>query len=156
MDTSACPKTRTNFSDQSLNSSNSASHYSMMPWSMVRSELILLSTSTRWLRRIQTHKPINFAVRSSKLIRQANFPRSSSRSIVRHASVGPCLDASQVNVILWPGLLEQFRKEALGAALLAVYGVWQAEGKVRHLIASKLVDRTELLGALPTTAREFR
>jgi error-prone DNA polymerase len=51
--------------------------------------------------------------------------------------------------------LEKFRKEALGAALLAVYGVWQAEGKVRHLIASKLVDRTELLGALPTTAREF-
>ncbi|WP_258181015.1 hypothetical protein, partial [Burkholderia multivorans] len=53
------------------------------------------------------------------------------------------------------GLLEKFRKEALGAALLAVYGVWQAEGKVRHLIASKLVDRSELLGSLPTTAREF-
>ncbi|PZR46003.1 MAG: hypothetical protein DI523_18805 [Paraburkholderia fungorum] len=33
--------------------------------------------------------------------------------------------------------------------------VWQAEGKARHLIASTLVDRTELLGALPTTAREF-
>ncbi|KWK68831.1 error-prone DNA polymerase [Burkholderia ubonensis] len=64
-------------------------------------------------------------------------------------------ETGQVNVILWPGLLEKFRKEALGAALLAVYGVWQAEGKVRHLIASKLVDRTELLGALPTTAREF-
>ncbi|KVG69435.1 hypothetical protein WJ41_34220 [Burkholderia ubonensis] len=26
---------------------------------------------------------------------------------------------------------------------------------VRHLIASKLVDRAELLGALPTTSREF-
>ncbi|ABO60024.1 error-prone DNA polymerase (plasmid) [Burkholderia vietnamiensis] len=64
-------------------------------------------------------------------------------------------ETGQVNVILWPGLLEKFRKEALGAALLAVYGVWQAEGKVRHLIASKLVDRTELLGALPTTSREF-
>ncbi|MFA8329351.1 error-prone DNA polymerase [Burkholderia ubonensis] len=64
-------------------------------------------------------------------------------------------ETGQVNVILWPSLLEKFRKEALGAALLAVYGVWQAEGKVRHLIASKLVDRTELLGALPTTAREF-
>ncbi len=64
-------------------------------------------------------------------------------------------ETGQVNVILWPGLLEKFRKEALGAALLAVYGVWQAEGKVCHLIASKLVDRTELLGTLPTTAREF-
>nr|WP_230956387.1 hypothetical protein [Burkholderia pseudomultivorans] len=55
-------------------------------------------------------------------------------------------EIGQADVILWPGLLEKFRKEALGAALLAVYGVWQAEGKVRHLIASKLVDRSELLG----------
>ncbi|AIO71079.1 Error-prone DNA polymerase [Burkholderia multivorans] len=44
-------------------------------------------------------------------------------------------ETGQVNVILCPGLLEKFRKEALGAALLAVYGLWQAEGKVRHLIA---------------------
>ncbi|KML57017.1 DNA polymerase [Burkholderia cepacia] len=64
-------------------------------------------------------------------------------------------ETGQVNVILWVALVEQFRKEALGAALLAVYGVWQTDGKVRHLIARKLVDRTELLGALPTTAREF-
>ncbi len=47
-------------------------------------------------------------------------------------------ETGQVNVILSPGLLEKFPKEALGAALLAVYGVWQAEGKVRHLIASTL------------------
>ncbi len=33
-------------------------------------------------------------------------------------------ETSQVNVILWHGLLEKFRKEAQGAALLAVYGVW--------------------------------
>ncbi|WP_175004212.1 hypothetical protein [Burkholderia lata] len=39
--------------------------------------------------------------------------------------------------------------------LLAVYGVWQTDGKMRHLIAHKLVDRTDLLGALPTSAREF-
>ena len=64
-------------------------------------------------------------------------------------------ETGTVNVILRPGLLEKFRKEAHGAALLAVYGVWQAEGKVRHLIASKLVNRTELLGALPTTSRDF-
>ncbi|HEF5869495.1 TPA: hypothetical protein SAY52_000040 [Burkholderia cenocepacia] len=32
-------------------------------------------------------------------------------------------ETGQVNVILWPGLLEKFQKEALGAALLAVYGV---------------------------------
>ncbi|WP_321959291.1 error-prone DNA polymerase [Burkholderia cenocepacia] len=64
-------------------------------------------------------------------------------------------ETGQVNVILWEALVEQFRKEALGAHLLAVYGVWQTDGNVQHLIARKLVDRTELLGALPTTAREF-
>ncbi|KUZ38100.1 DNA polymerase [Burkholderia territorii] len=60
-----------------------------------------------------------------------------------------------MNVILWPGLLEKFRKEALGALVLVVYCVWQAKGKVRHLITSELVDRSELLRALPTRAREF-
>ncbi|SPV02548.1 DNA polymerase III, alpha subunit [Burkholderia cenocepacia] len=64
-------------------------------------------------------------------------------------------ETGQFNVTIWPGLLEKFRKEALSAALLAVYGVWQPEGKVRHLIVSELVDRTELLGALPMTSWEF-
>jgi error-prone DNA polymerase len=68
---------------------------------------------------------------------------------------GDLLPRQIERILADPGLLEKFRKEALGASLLAVYGVWQVEGKVRHLITSKLVDRTELLGALPTTAREF-
>ncbi len=38
-------------------------------------------------------------------------------------------ETGQVNVILWPGLLEKFRKEALGASLLAVYGVLAGRGK---------------------------
>ncbi|WP_196786516.1 hypothetical protein [Burkholderia territorii] len=32
-------------------------------------------------------------------------------------------ETAQVNMILWPGLLEEFRKETLSAAQLAVYGV---------------------------------
>ncbi|KUY49035.1 DNA polymerase [Burkholderia sp. RF4-BP95] len=64
-------------------------------------------------------------------------------------------ETGQVNVILRPTLLETYRREALGAIVLAVYGVWQTDGKVRHLIARKLVDRTELRGALLTTVREF-
>jgi error-prone DNA polymerase len=60
-----------------------------------------------------------------------------------------------VNVIVWPSVLEQFRKEALGARLLAVYGTWQSEGEVRHLIAQRLVDVTHLLGDLVTESRDF-
>ncbi|CAG9264451.1 hypothetical protein BDI4_830069 [Burkholderia diffusa] len=64
-------------------------------------------------------------------------------------------ETGQATVILWPGLLEKFRKEALSAALLEVYGVRQTDGKVRRLIARKFVDRTELLRALPTPSRKF-
>jgi hypothetical protein len=35
---------------------------------------------------------------------------------------------------------EKQREEALGASLLAVYGKWQCEGEVRHLVAQQLVD----------------
>jgi error-prone DNA polymerase len=58
-------------------------------------------------------------------------------------------------VIVWPGLVEKQRKEVLGASLLAVYGVWQCEGEVRHLVAQRLVDMSHLLGGLQSTSRDF-
>jgi error-prone DNA polymerase len=64
-------------------------------------------------------------------------------------------ETGNVNVIIWPSLLEKQRKEALGAALLAVYGTWQCEGEVRHLVAQRLVDMSHLLGGLQTTSRNF-
>ncbi|CAB3723943.1 Error-prone DNA polymerase [Paraburkholderia phenoliruptrix] len=64
-------------------------------------------------------------------------------------------ETGQVNVIIWPSLLEKQRREALGASLLAVYGVWQREGEVRHLVAHRLVDASHLLGSLVTSTRNF-
>ncbi|MCY0389882.1 error-prone DNA polymerase [Robbsia sp. Bb-Pol-6] len=64
-------------------------------------------------------------------------------------------ETGSVNVIVWPALLERFRREALGASLLGVYGVWQCEGEVRHLVARRLVDMSALLGELHTTSRNF-
>jgi error-prone DNA polymerase len=64
-------------------------------------------------------------------------------------------ETGNVNVIVWPSLVEQQRKEVLGAALLGVYGVWQREGEVRHLVAKRLVDMSVLLGRLDTTSRNF-
>ncbi|WP_186214973.1 error-prone DNA polymerase [Burkholderia gladioli] len=64
-------------------------------------------------------------------------------------------ETGQTNVIVWPDLLERYRREALGASLLAVYGVWQTEGDVRHLIAKDLRDRSELLGGLPVESHDF-
>jgi hypothetical protein len=44
----------------------------------------------------------------------------------------------------------------LGSKLLAVYGQWQCEGEVRHLVAQHLVDPTPLLGWLAVGSRDFR
>lgn len=64
-------------------------------------------------------------------------------------------ETGNVNVIVWPSLLEKQRKEALGASLLAVYGTWQCQGEVRHLVAQRLVDMSHLLGGLHTASRDF-
>ncbi|MDN8037055.1 error-prone DNA polymerase [Burkholderia vietnamiensis] len=64
-------------------------------------------------------------------------------------------ETGNVNVIIWPSLQEKFRQEALGASLLAVYGTWQCEGEVRHLVAQRLVDMSHLLGGLTAVSRNF-
>ncbi|WP_186118660.1 error-prone DNA polymerase, partial [Burkholderia gladioli] len=64
-------------------------------------------------------------------------------------------ETGQTNVIVWPALLEKYRREALGASLLAVYGVWQTDGKVHHLVAKELRDRSDLLGALRVESHDF-
>lgn len=64
-------------------------------------------------------------------------------------------ETGTVNVIVWPGVLENFRKEFLGASLIGIYGQWQADGDVKHLVAQRAVDLSMLLGALDTRSRNF-
>ena len=65
-------------------------------------------------------------------------------------------ETGAVNVIVWPDLVDKQRKPLLAATLLTVYGVWQCEGGVRHLIARQLVDHTVLLQGLDARSRNFR
>ena len=65
-------------------------------------------------------------------------------------------ETGAVNVIVWKALRERQRSELLNARLLAVYGIWQREGEVCHLVAKRLVDLTPLLGRLATSSRDFR
>ena len=65
-------------------------------------------------------------------------------------------ETGAVNVIVWPQVAEQQRRPLLAATLLTVYGVWQAEGEIRHLIARKLVDHSEMLRGLAARSRNFR
>jgi len=64
-------------------------------------------------------------------------------------------ETGNVNVIVWPSLVEQQRNEVLNAPLLGVYGIWQKEGEVRHLAAKRLVDMSHLLGRLHAPSRDF-
>ncbi|MDR8763732.1 Error-prone DNA polymerase [Burkholderia multivorans] len=64
-------------------------------------------------------------------------------------------ETGNVNVIIRPDVLRAQRREVLSASLLGVYGIWQREGEVRHLVAQRLVDLSGLLGNLPTGSRNF-
>ncbi|MFM0239680.1 error-prone DNA polymerase [Paraburkholderia phytofirmans] len=64
-------------------------------------------------------------------------------------------ETGNVNVIIRPDVFQRQRAEVLGASLLGVYGVWQREGKVCHLVAQHLLDISGLLGALSTGSRNF-
>ena len=69
-------------------------------------------------------------------------------------------DTGTVNVIVWPRVADAQRKALLGATLLTVYGQWQRQGEgketVMHLLATKMIDHTPLLGSLVSRSRDFR
>lgn len=60
-----------------------------------------------------------------------------------------------INVIIRPELAEHQRRELLQAKLLGVYGIWQRQHNVCHLMARRLVDLSHLLAELPTRSRNF-
>jgi error-prone DNA polymerase len=64
-------------------------------------------------------------------------------------------ETGAVNVIVWPAVAKAQRQALLASTLLTVYGVWQAEGDVRHLVAKTLVDHSDLLHGLVARSRDF-
>lgn len=59
------------------------------------------------------------------------------------------------NVIVWRDLVEKYRRVILTARLIEIRGEVQHEGEVMHIISKQLIDRTALLGRLPTESRDF-
>ena len=60
-----------------------------------------------------------------------------------------------INVIVWNHVIEAQRRPLLSASLLTVYGVWQRQGAVTHVVANRLFDHSRLLGRLATASRDF-
>ena len=69
-------------------------------------------------------------------------------------------DTGAVNVIVWPKVVDAQRKPLLAATLLTVFGQWQRQGEgdaaVMHLVATRMIDHTHLLGGLVSRSRDFR
>ncbi len=65
-------------------------------------------------------------------------------------------DTGSVNVIVWPQVADAQRKQLLASSLLTVFGIWQCQGEVRHLVARTLVDHSFMLQGLATHSRNFR
>jgi error-prone DNA polymerase len=64
-------------------------------------------------------------------------------------------ETGSINVIVHGDLVERQRRELLGARLMGVFGQVQREGLVVHLVATRLVDHSALLGRLATRSRDF-
>lgn len=60
-----------------------------------------------------------------------------------------------VNVVVRPALAQKQRVELLDSQLLGVYGVWQRQEAVCHLIAHRLVNLNHLIQGLTVKSRDF-
>ena len=57
-------------------------------------------------------------------------------------------ETGTANLIIWPTILERFRRTALGATLLRCTGKLQREESVIHVVAERLEDMTSRLHTL--------
>jgi error-prone DNA polymerase len=64
-------------------------------------------------------------------------------------------ETGQVNVIVHGALAQRQSAELTQPRLMGVYGVWQYQHTIGHVIASRLVNLNFLLGELPCTSRNF-
>lgn len=62
------------------------------------------------------------------------------------SEAGPCAVLEQGLVVsLSTEAKQQGVRKGMGAELLGVYGVWQSDSGVRHLVAKRLVDHSRML-----------
>jgi error-prone DNA polymerase len=64
-------------------------------------------------------------------------------------------ETGQANIVVWQQVAEHWRRPLLGARLLEVAGRVQREGRVVHLVAERMADRSRMLGALDVRSRDF-
>ena len=110
--------------------------------------------------RLRTAAQVN-AARHKQPIRAAGIvtcrQRPSTASGVTFVTLED--ETGTINVVVWRATAEKYRRELLGATLLAVFGhverVETSAVPVVHLIAARLADHSHLLGELTVPSRDF-
>ncbi|MFT3726352.1 MAG: error-prone DNA polymerase [Terricaulis sp.] len=59
------------------------------------------------------------------------------------------------NIVVWPRMFEEYRKQILGGRLVAVDGVVQTESGVTHVVAERAHDYTPMLAKLSATGEQI-
>jgi error-prone DNA polymerase len=64
-------------------------------------------------------------------------------------------ETGNINVVVWPGIQEQFRAALMTAQLLLIKGTVESRDGVTHVIASALYDHSHALSHLAVKSRDF-
>ena len=65
-------------------------------------------------------------------------------------------ETGYLNLVIWDSLAQSARRIVRGASLMGVVGKVQKEGEVLHVIAERLYDHSDWLGAVATRSRDFQ
>jgi len=112
-------------------------------------------------RRIQPAETLRQG-RSGRPVRASGLVTHRQRPATAKGTVFVTLEdeTGTINVIVWPDVLERYRREVLAAQLMTVEGLWQTDphtgGQVAHLVARRIADHSALLGRLAARSRDFR
>jgi len=64
-------------------------------------------------------------------------------------------ETGQVNLVVWQSIGEAQRQPLVTAQLLEVRGKLQRQGAIVHLVAHRLIDRSDLIPRLSAPSRDF-
>jgi len=107
-------------------------------------------------KRIKSAEEVNNA-RNGQIIRTTGLVTCRQRPSTAKGTTFVTLEdeTGNVNVVVWSRLAESQRKPLILSKMLCVSGRVERQGDVVHLIAGRLIDQSEMLGALNTPSRDF-
>ena len=97
------------------------------------------------------------ALSSGRFVRVAGLVTGRQRPSTAKGTLFVTLEdeGGNINLLVWPSVLEQFRQPLLSGSLLLVKGRVEIEQQVIHVIAGHVEDRSSDIQGLRLNARNF-